>query len=60
MEEKITPDTAAKRMGQIFFDYGHDPEIAHARADDLLIEILIQHGYAEAVKQYESITRWYA
>ena len=37
-----------------------DYEVSHSKADELVIEILIQLGYKELAEAYESISKWYA
>lgn len=40
-------------------DFG-DNEIAHAKADKVLCELLSQLGYGEVVTEYDKIGKWYA
>lgn len=37
-----------------------DWEATHGRFDDLMEEILIQHGYSEGVELIREYPRWYA
>lgn len=37
-----------------------DLEAAHSRADDILVEILIDLGFENIVNEYEKINKWYA
>lgn len=41
-------------------DPQEDPESAHIKADDLMVELLRDLGYDEAMDAYESMTKWYA
>lgn len=38
----------------------HDTEIAHVNADDVLRDLLTALGYADVVKEYDEIRKWYA
>jgi len=54
-------DTYIKRMQKINDEYGSwDIEVAHSRADDLLCEILLEHGYDEVVEIFKNMHKWYA
>lgn len=37
-----------------------DTEMAHREADDVLCDLLCSLGYAEVVKAYNKIEKWYA
>lgn len=37
-----------------------DIEIVHARADDMLCELLTQLGYEKTVEAYQKVPKWYA
>lgn len=37
-----------------------DPEISHGLFDCLLCDILEEEQYGDIVKEFKSITRWYA
>lgn len=40
---------------------GEDPEMDHIEADEILLEILsYEGGYADIIKLYNSIKKWYA
>ncbi len=45
------------KLKEIAIDYGGDPELAHASADDALIEYIADE---EAKAAYEEIQKWYA
>ena len=38
----------------------HDLEAAHIRANDILVELLINLGFENIVNEYEKINKWYA
>lgn len=58
--DNMTEAEAINKMEE-FVELGKDdPEIAHARADDLLMEFLISHGYNELVEIYDNVEKWYA
>ena len=38
-----------------------DPESAHGRADEILLEILREEGgYDDIIEAYENVPKWYA
>ena len=37
-----------------------DPEIAHAEADGILTDVLLDLGYKELVEAYEAVWKWYS
>lgn len=37
-----------------------DTESAHSRADEVLCELLVSIGYADVVKEWERVDKWYA
>lgn len=37
-----------------------DEEIAHSKADSLLVELLTKLGYAEVTKAWNKVGKWYA
>lgn len=47
-----------KKMQAIASDY--DCETAHADADTLLCELLIELGYKQVVDIYNKVCKWYA
>lgn len=47
-------------MRAVDCNFGADPEAGHARADDLMEEVLTKLGYAEMVSAYRAIDKWYA
>ncbi len=50
----------AEKMKQIIKKYGHDEEVCHIWADDLLCEILKELGFKETVEEYDKVPKWYA
>ncbi len=56
----VTPDEFEARMLKVKEDFGGDPESAHARADDLLLECLRSLGYGNGCDAFDSIEMWYA
>jgi hypothetical protein len=47
-------------MRNVEKEVGDDVEICHARADDLLCELLTQLGFQKVVDEFNKITKWYA
>jgi uncharacterized protein YgfB (UPF0149 family) len=39
---------------------GRDTEKDHVEADEILLEILIEHGYDDVVREYHKVYKWYA
>lgn len=37
-----------------------DREVAHAKADDVLCELLRSLGYGDVVDEFEEVGKWYA
>ena len=58
-KECISPEEFAEKMKTIFHD-GYDVENAHADADDLMCEMLIQFGYGEGVDIFDKVEKWYS
>ena len=56
----MTPEIALEMFDEIMKDYGDDSETTHAKFDDILEEIAMQHGYDEFVKKILETTRWYS
>lgn len=54
----MTPEQFAERMRGIAAE--HDTEWKHARADDLMCELLTQLGYGEGVNHFVLMEKWYA
>jgi hypothetical protein len=46
--------------GRDFIRIEGDPESAHVRLDELLCEILKEHGYAKLVEFYQKLDLWYS
>lgn len=55
----ITPEEFSKKMKEIQEQKGHDEEMAHAMADDLMLETLISLGYQEGVEIFDNMNKWY-
>ena len=55
----MTPEQFAADMREIA-KFDADPEGAHSMADDLLCKLLTELGYAEGVKVFEDMDKWYA
>lgn len=36
-----------------------DPERSHGEADTILCELLVSLGYADVVKEFNKVTKWY-
>lgn len=53
-------DKYLERMNEVKQRYGDDEETAHYLADEILCDLLISLGYAELVKVYDSVPKWYA
>ena len=52
-----------KRIMQIAKDHADDPEVAHARADAVLLEMLKEVGGKEGnlvVMEFDDILKWYS
>jgi hypothetical protein len=57
-EEKISPEEALRRMKEIWATA--DTEMAHVYADELMLTILRQSGFAEVAEEFENQGKWYA
>lgn len=58
MTTPITPDEFRDRMVQAAVP--GDPEVSHARMDDLMCETLRSLGYGSGVNVFEDSYKWYA
>lgn len=59
----MTKEEFAKQMEKIAENLNndiYDEEVAHARADDLMIKCLYSLGYTEGVAIFEQMPKWYA
>lgn len=56
----ILPKDFKEQMEQIEREYADDTEVAHAKADFLMCEILSEMGYQEGVKVFKDMPKWYA
>lgn len=59
-DKKIGPKEFAEKMKAIGVNNGTDFEAAHVEADALLCETLEWLGYAEGVRDFRDIPKWYA
>lgn len=57
---KYTPKNAVEEYERIAENGHWDEERVHGELDDLLCDILVQHGYDELVKKYNDTPKWYA
>ena len=57
----VDPEVFTAYM-KIFADYANneDPEVGHVFMDGIMIALLNQLGYAEAMKLFQESDRWYA
>ncbi len=53
----MTPEEFAKRMREIAT---YDTEARHSEGDDLMMRVLKDLGYAEGVKVFDGMHKWYA
>ena len=60
MESFLTAREAEREALAIIERYGSDVEVRHKAMDDLMVQILRQHGYEALCKLFESIEKWYA
>lgn len=56
----MTPEEFADKMEAIRDDPNGDTESDHAKADDLMCELLRSLGYGDGVKIFEAMEKWYA
>jgi hypothetical protein len=54
----MTKKEAIKKLKKI--QKSSDVERAHVDADVILCELLEQFGYADVVRQYEKVSKWYS
>jgi hypothetical protein len=47
-------------MKRIDDEFGDDPELWHALADDVLLAILMAHGHDDVVKWFKGHGKWYS
>lgn len=59
-EKAMTPEEFAETMRKLVEDYGHDEEMFHIIADDLMTALLEQLGYEDGVKTFINQPKWYA
>lgn len=55
----MTPEEFYIEMENIDFQYGHDPEVCRARAEDLMTQTLIGLGYIKGVLIFQHMPEWY-
>jgi hypothetical protein len=60
----MTDEEAVAKLEAIKLEHGdgniYDPESVHSEADELLLEILRQHGYYKLVREFMDLRKWYA
>ena len=60
----MTPEEFERAVYEIYGNYpdigAYDEEVAHARTDRLMEEILIELGYQDGIERIRKATRWYA
>ena len=56
----MTEDEAVEALRVIMAKYGHDPEVAHARADAILMRIAPASVREQYEKAADEIGFWYA
>jgi hypothetical protein len=59
-EKKMTPAEFKRKMLEIADTVEVDQEQAHCEGDDLMIEVLRQHGYGEGCRVFNKMEKWYA
>ena len=60
MNDVITPGEFLEQMQEIANDPHYDNEIAHVRADGLMMRTLESLGYADGVEVFFKMPVWYA
>lgn len=60
METYMTVSEAEREALAIIEKYGHDQEESHRAMDELMVQILRQHGYEALCKLFENMAKWYA
>ena len=56
----ITPEEFAREMMKAKNMDRDDTEGAHGYADDIMVRVLREKGFGEAMDIYESMVKWYA
>lgn len=54
---ELTRETVLSRMKALAGS--HDPEVAHAEADDLLCDVLTAMDWTEVVDAYTEVPKWF-
>lgn len=57
IEEKLATEAIAKLKA---LQADNDTEVAHIRADDVLVALLSELGFDDVVSEYDKIEKWYA
>lgn len=60
MNKPVTPALFKEKMQRINEQSKADQELAHARADDLMVKVLQECGYHEGCEVFEEMDKWYA
>ena len=55
----MDPEDFAQQMRMIF-DEGHDPEVSHPTADNVILELLTEMGYGEGAAIFDEADKWYS
>lgn len=60
----MTPEEFARKMNEITYhvdDEGYfDEEVAHVKADNLMMEVLASLGYGEGVHIFDDMPKYYS
>ena len=59
-DRTVTPQEAAEYMEHIVATLSHDKEAAHMAGDNVMMHILNQLGYKDAVKAFFEMEKWHA
>ena len=56
----MLPEEFKEKMQDINKKYENDVEAKHSKMDDLMCEVLKQHGYDEGIDVFEKTELWYS
>lgn len=51
---------ATEKMKRLANVAGHDPEADHSKADDILLDLMVDLGHKGIVDHFNRIKKWYA
>lgn len=54
----MTPAEFEDRMRALFRDYGNDDETFHAKAEELIVQVLVGLGYTSGIDVYNYQKTW--